>query len=80
MATYAGRTKNWRATQVKERLAELSGQQYSEGMLWRMAEQRVAERQRRKPEYHKIVEAEYQRLLKEAEQALREEYELVSPA
>jgi hypothetical protein len=71
--------RKWRAQKVEEQLQELCSDGYSPGVLMRMAEQRIAERQKRKPEYQKLVNAEYERLLKEAEQALREEWRLCSP-
>jgi hypothetical protein len=74
------RTRKWRKKQVEERMEELSdeppdGQGFPSGVLWNMAEQRVLERQRRKWKFLKLVNAEYERLWKEAEQALVMEYE-----
>jgi hypothetical protein len=68
--------RKWRKQQVEEKLADLTTQPYSEGVLWRMAEQRVHASSR----YRKLVDHEYRRLLREAKQALCEEMELVSPA
>jgi len=75
------RTKKWRRKRVEERLEELSSpaQGLMPGVLWSMAELRVIERQRQKPEFRKRVDAEYERLRKEAEQALVIEYEYCSP-
>ena len=72
--------KKWRAKQVKEKLEELvSASDATDGVLWRMAEQRIAERQKRKPEYHALVQNEFLRLWDEAERALREKMKGCSP-
>jgi hypothetical protein len=72
--------RKWRAQKAEEQLEELSLGQYGRvGVLWRMAEQRIAERQKRKSKYQRLVQGEYERLRREAKQALREEMKRCSP-
>jgi hypothetical protein len=58
--------------ELKRRMEDLLPSEYSEGVLWRMAEKRVTAKHR------ELVKAEYEALRRAAKESIREELELES--